>query len=83
VLSFAPNNAGVHYWLGFVQVGTNRALQGIAECERALALDPNMARAHALMGMGKISAAAPMKPSLMSTRRSGFLPGTTSRLSGC
>ena len=54
VLSLAPNNAWAHYWLGFVQIGTNRASQGIAECERALALDPNMARAHALMGMGKI-----------------------------
>jgi TolB-like protein/class 3 adenylate cyclase len=54
VLSLAPNNAWAHYWLGFVQVGTNRASQGIAECERALALDPNLARAHALMGMGKI-----------------------------
>jgi tetratricopeptide (TPR) repeat protein len=39
--------------LGFVQVGTNRAIQGIAECERALALDPNMARAHAMIGLGK------------------------------
>jgi TolB-like protein len=53
VLSLAPNNAWAHYWLGFVQVGTNRAVQGIAECERALALDPNLARAHGLMGIGK------------------------------
>ena len=49
-----PNNAGAHYWLGFVLIGSNRASQGIAECERALALDPNMAGAHALMGKGKI-----------------------------
>ena len=54
VLSLAPNNAWAHYWLGFVQVSSNRASQGIAECERALALDPNLARAHALIGMGKI-----------------------------
>jgi len=53
VLSLAPNNAWAHYWLGLVQVGTNRAGQGISECERALALDPNLARAHALIGMGK------------------------------
>ena len=32
---------------------TNRAAQGIAECERALALDRNLARAHALIGMAK------------------------------
>jgi TolB-like protein len=28
VLSLAPNNAWAHYWLGFVQIGTNRASQG-------------------------------------------------------
>ena len=54
VLSLAPNNAWAHYWLGFVQISSNRAVQGIAECERALALDPNLARAHARMGLGKI-----------------------------
>jgi TolB-like protein/class 3 adenylate cyclase len=59
VLSLAPNNAWAHYWLGFVQVNTNRASQGIAECERALALNPNMARAHALMGLGKIFSGRP------------------------
>jgi TolB-like protein/class 3 adenylate cyclase len=53
LLSLAPNNAAAHYWLGFVQIGTNRAAQGISECERALALDPNLARAHGLMGLGK------------------------------
>ena len=29
--------------LGCVQIYTNRAAQGIAECERALALDRNLA----------------------------------------
>ena len=33
---------------------TNRAAQGIAECERALALDPNFADAHAIIGLAKI-----------------------------
>ena len=32
---------------------TNRAQQGIAECERALALDRNLADAHGCIGMGK------------------------------
>ena len=32
---------------------TNRAVQGIAECERALALDRNLATAHAWIGMTK------------------------------
>jgi TolB-like protein len=59
VLSLAPNNAWAHYWLGFVQINSNRAVQGIAECERALALDANLARAHALMGLGKIFSGRP------------------------
>ena len=32
---------------------SNRALQGIAECERALAIDRNLAAAHAWIGLGK------------------------------
>jgi tetratricopeptide (TPR) repeat protein len=32
---------------------SNRALQGIAECERALEIDPNLAIAHGLIGLGK------------------------------
>ena len=32
---------------------TNRAAQGIAECERALALDRNLADAHAFIGLAK------------------------------
>ena len=59
VLSLAPNNAWAHYWLGFVQISSNRAVQGIAECERALALDPNLARAHARIGLGKIFSGRP------------------------
>jgi TolB-like protein len=52
-LSLAPNHASAHNWLGFVQIQTNRAAQGIAECERALALDPNLAAAHATIGLAK------------------------------
>ena len=33
---------------------TKRAAQGIAECEHALALDRNLASAHAAIGTGKI-----------------------------
>jgi tetratricopeptide (TPR) repeat protein len=32
----------------------NRAVQGIAECERALAIDPNLAAAHGWVGLAKI-----------------------------
>jgi TolB-like protein len=52
-LSLAPNHAVAHYVLGLVQTFTNRAAQGIAQCERALALDRNLARAHATIGQAK------------------------------
>jgi tetratricopeptide (TPR) repeat protein len=53
VLSLAPNHARAHWLLGSVHTFTNRAAQGIAECEQALALDRNLARAHALIGLAK------------------------------
>ena len=40
--------------LGHVTIDTKRAAQGIAECEHALALDRNLATAHAFIGLGKI-----------------------------
>ena len=39
--------------LGGVQIRTNRAAKGIAECRQALALDRNLAEAHAFIGLGK------------------------------
>jgi tetratricopeptide (TPR) repeat protein len=39
--------------LGAVYIFTNRAAQGIAECEQALALDRNLADAHAAVGLAK------------------------------
>jgi TolB-like protein/DNA-binding response OmpR family regulator len=53
VLSLAPNHAMAHYLLGFVQMYTNRAAQGIAECERALTLDRNLAAAHGEISLAK------------------------------
>jgi tetratricopeptide (TPR) repeat protein len=41
-------------YLGFVDVLTKRAAEGIAECEHALALDRNLAAAHHFIGLGKI-----------------------------
>ena len=52
-LSSAPEHAWAHLCLGLVQIQTNRAVQGIAECERALALDRNLAPAHATIGLAK------------------------------
>jgi TolB-like protein len=50
----APNRPLAHLVLGLVQTFTNRAAQGIAECERALALDRNLANAHANIGTAKL-----------------------------
>jgi TolB-like protein len=52
-LSLAPNHPLAHFVLGLVQTFTNRAAQGIAQCERALALDRNLAAAHANIGIAK------------------------------
>jgi TolB-like protein/Tfp pilus assembly protein PilF len=52
-LSIAPENAAAHMFMGLVLTVTNRAPQGIAECERALALDRNLANAHAFIGFAK------------------------------
>ena len=53
-LSSVPDHARGHMYLGFVDIFTRRAAQGIAECEHALALDRNLASAHHLIGVGKI-----------------------------
>jgi TolB-like protein/class 3 adenylate cyclase/Tfp pilus assembly protein PilF len=53
-LSLAPDHALAHLTLGMVLGFTNRAIQGIAEYERALALDRNMAGAHSLIGQNKL-----------------------------
>jgi len=54
VLSQSPNNAWAHFWMCRVAVQTKRGAQGIAECERALALNPNLAAAHAVIGLAKL-----------------------------
>jgi TolB-like protein/class 3 adenylate cyclase len=53
-LSLVPDHARGHMLLGLVDIWTNRAADGIAECEYALALDRNLAHAHSLIGLGKI-----------------------------
>jgi tetratricopeptide (TPR) repeat protein len=53
-LSAVPDHARGHLVLGLVYMTTNRAAAGIAECEHALALDRNLANAHALIGLGKV-----------------------------
>ena len=53
-LTVAPDHARAHMALGTVLGWTKRAEQGIAECERALAIDRNLAFAHAVIGMRKV-----------------------------
>jgi len=53
VLSLAPDYAHAHLVLGVVHMVTNHAVEGISECEQALALDRNLADAHACIGWAK------------------------------
>jgi TolB-like protein/DNA-binding winged helix-turn-helix (wHTH) protein len=53
-LSLVPDHALGHMWLGFADIFTKRAAEGIAECKHALALDRNLAFAHSAIGFGKI-----------------------------
>ncbi|VIO65880.1 Transcriptional regulator HilA [Bradyrhizobium ivorense] len=52
-LSLAPDFAAAHFALGAIYIATNRAADGIAECEQALALNQNLADAHAAIGWAK------------------------------
>jgi TolB-like protein/Flp pilus assembly protein TadD len=53
-LKLSPDCAAAHFALGELRIYSNRAVQGIAECERALAIDRNFAAAHAHIGMAKL-----------------------------
>jgi TolB-like protein/Tfp pilus assembly protein PilF len=53
-LSSSPDHARGHMYLGFVNIVTRRASEGITRCERALELDRNLANAHSFIGLGKI-----------------------------
>ena len=53
-VSLAPYNASAHFALGVVYILTNRAAQGIAECEQSLELDRNLADAHGMIGWAKV-----------------------------
>jgi tetratricopeptide (TPR) repeat protein len=52
-LSSVRDHPHAHVLLGFVEICTI-VVEGIAECEHALTLDPNLAHAHAAIGFGKI-----------------------------
>ena len=52
-LSLAPDHPRGRMCLGVAYMWSNRAEQGIAQCERALALDRNLAAAHGYIGLAK------------------------------
>lgn len=54
LLLVAPNNAWMHFRMGYIKNFSNRAAQAIAEFERAVALDPNLAFAHAQIGLAEL-----------------------------
>jgi TolB-like protein/Tfp pilus assembly protein PilF len=54
VLSRRPDDALAHENMGAILIQTRRADQGIAEPERALTLDPNLAAAQGDMGFAKL-----------------------------
>jgi TolB-like protein len=53
-LSAVPDHAVGHSTLGFVEILTKRASEGIAECEHALQLDRNLAAARFAIGLAKV-----------------------------
>jgi hypothetical protein len=53
VLFTTPQHAFAHAVMGLIQIAANRAAQGIAECERALVPDRNLAHAHGFIGLAK------------------------------
>ena len=53
-LSLAPNYALAHHAMGATLTWSNRIAQGLSELERALGLNPNLADAHADIGMARI-----------------------------
>ena len=61
-LKLMPDNAIAQASLGVVRMSSNRAAQGIAECERALEIDRNLAAAHAWIGLGSFLRDAPRRP---------------------
>jgi tetratricopeptide (TPR) repeat protein len=53
VLHQVPDHAWARMVLGIIKTHTNRAAQGVREFQQALALDRNMASAHAFIGLAK------------------------------
>ena len=81
-LTLVPDHPRAHMYLGLVEIWTKRAVQGIAECEHALALDRNLASAHHFIGLEKFLSVAPRKPRLTSARPCGSVRAIRWLMSG-
>jgi TolB-like protein len=75
-LSLAPDDSRAHLGLGSIYIFSKRSVQGIPECEYALALDRNIAQAHALIGMAKTLTGRPQRLKRTFTRRCVSAHGT-------
>jgi hypothetical protein len=82
VLSRSPNNAQARYCLGRALVQNKGGVEGVAEAERALVLNPNLASAHALIGLAKLINGHPEEPETMSVRRCASVPTIQKPVSG-
>ena len=82
-LLLAPDNAVAHQFMGLVQLQTKRATQAVAEFERALALDPNLADARAHVGLAKLFDGRGKKLNVRKTRHFGSPPVTIAHGFGC
>jgi hypothetical protein len=80
--SAGPIHAVAHMSMGVVQSYTNRAAQGIAELERALALDQNLASARGFIGLAKFLSDAPKKPRAMFSKLCASVRATTLPMPG-
>jgi tetratricopeptide (TPR) repeat protein len=54
ILAKAPNHAMAHFFLGAMQVVSNRAAQSVHQFLRALTLDRNLAEAYAYTGLANM-----------------------------
>ena len=82
-LRLRPENPNARVLLGSVRMYTNRAVQGIVECERALAIDRNLAAAHGWIGLGKYLPDAARRSRRTLSKRSVSAHATLKQGSGC
>ena len=83
VLSAAPHHSSAHLVLGWRHIYSNRAAQGITECEKALGLDQNAAYGHGFIGLAKFFWVVAPKPKYMSKLSVSLLAIPGPRVDDC